>query len=127
MNVIRFPKLFNNSSTAVVADDNKITLQSLHLLCSSESETLFGDPEFGVRLRKYFYEQNNYILRDILIDELYTKIITFCPWVFLERKNITITQKDNKLYAQIICKNKDTFETNMFELVLLNLEETEAV
>lgn len=123
MNIVRFPKIFNNNSTAVITNDNAATLQSMHLLVGSECGTLFGDPEFGVRIRKYYFEQNNYILRDIIIDELYTKIVIFCPQVFIDRKNISITQKDTKLIAQIQCKNKNTFETNMFELALFQEEE----
>ena len=72
MNVIRFPKIFNHNSTAVVTDPAAASLQSLYLLINSEIHTLLGDPNFGVRLRKYFFEQNNYILRDILIDDIYT-------------------------------------------------------
>lgn len=126
MNTIRFPKIFNNNSTAIVFDENEATLQTLHLLCSSEIESLFGDPTFGLKLRRYAFNQNNYILRDILIDEIYTKIRTFCPWLILDRKNIIITQKYQKLYAEITCKQKSNFETNTFELNLLNLEEIES-
>lgn len=123
MNVIRFPKIFNNNSTAIITHSNKAVLQSLYLLMSSEINSLLGDPNFGLRLRKYFFEQNNYILKDILIDEIYTQIHTFLPQIYLERKNIRIIQKNNVLYAQIAFRLKDSFEADMFELVLLNSEE----
>ena len=32
---------------------------------------MFGDPDFGIRLKRYTFNQNNYILRDVLIDEIY--------------------------------------------------------
>lgn len=124
MNIIRFPKIFNNNSTAVLTDSNEAMLQSIRLLIYSEVSTLLGDPGFGVNLKKYFYEQNNYILKDILIDEIYTKICTFLPQIFLERKNIQITQKHDKLYMQIAFKLRDTFESNIYELVLFNLEDS---
>ena len=125
MNSIGFPKMFNGNATCVNYEDKESTsiLEWLHLLLSSEVGTLHGDPEFGLRLRRYLFEQNNYILRDILIDEIYTQIRTFCPAVYLERKNITIEARDYTLYAKIICKNQKTFETNMFDLVLLRAEE----
>ena len=86
---------------------------------------MHGDPDFGVRLKRYAFEQNNYILRDILIDEIYTQITTFCPAVFLDRKNITIESDGYKLYARIVCKNQKTFETNTFDLTLFRSEEVE--
>lgn len=127
MNSINFPNMFRGNSTIINSDDdsNKSILQWLHLLLSSEAGTLFGDPDFGLRLRRYLFDQNNYILRDILIDEIYTQITSFCPSVYLERKNIKITADGPILYATIACKNQHTFETNMYELVLFNAEEVE--
>ena len=127
MNSINFPKIFNGNSTIINYEDNsnKSVLEWLHLLLSSESGTLLCDPDFGLRLRRYTFDQNNYILRDIIIDEIYTQIMTFCPAVYLERKNISIKHEDNILYATIVCKNKKTFETNMFDLILYEDEETE--
>lgn len=122
----RWPKIFSSNSTIVSKDsDDSVaaTMQCIHLLLSSEEGTLFGDPEFGLRLKRYMHNQNNYILKDILVDEIYTKMITFCPQVFLERKNINITQDGPLLKALIYCKDQRNFKTNMFELVLLNTEE----
>lgn len=126
MDTINFPKMFRGNATVVNRDnDSAALLQGLHLLLSSEAGTLFGDPDFGLRLRRYLFEPNNYILRDILIDEIYTQITTFFPQVYLERKNITIEQSGYKLYVNIKCKNQKTFENNMFNLVLYEIEETE--
>ena len=125
MNVIRFPKIFNNNSTAVVTDPSACMFQSIRLLINSEMTSLLGDPGFGIRLKKYFYEQNNYILRDILIDEIYTQLCTFLPQIFVERKNIQITQKYEKLYVQLSFTIKETFESSTYELVLFNMEDSE--
>lgn len=123
MNVIRFPKLFENNVTSIITDDANATLQSMHLLVGSEAETLFGDPEFGLKIRRFAFDQNNYILKDILIDEIYSKIITFMPNIFIERKNITLDQVDHVIYAKITCKNRDNFQTNTYNLALLQDEE----
>lgn len=127
MNSIGFPKIFNGNSTTVIqqADSSKSILQWLHLLLSSESGTLICDPHFGLRLKRYMFDQNNYILRDILIDEIYTQITTFCPCVYLERKNISIRTDGYKVYAHITCKDRKTFTSNMFDLVLFESEEVE--
>lgn len=127
MNSINFPKIFHGNSTIVnvESESNKSIREWLHLLLNSETGTLHGDPDFGLRLKRYAFEQNNYILRDVLIDEIYTQITTFCPAVYLERKNITIESDGSKLRAQIVCKNQKTFETNMFDLILYRSEEVE--
>lgn len=125
MNSINFPQMFSGNSTIInnETNDNKNVLQALHLLLSSENGSLFGDPYFGIRLRKYFFEQNNYILRDILVDEIYTQIITFLPQIYLERKNIVINQQGSKLYVTISFKNRKNFQNNTYNLVLFDSEE----
>lgn len=121
MNSINWPSMFKGNSTSV-KQGNDAVLTCLHLLLSTEQGELLGDPEFGIKLKAYTFEQNNYILKDIIIDELYTKIRTFCPQLYLERKNIIITQEKNKLTAHISCKNQEDFETNTFDLVLYDTE-----
>lgn len=130
MNIINFPNMFKGNSTVILRDTDEDTLndatsESIYLLLSTECGELFGDPEFGIRLKRYFYEQNNYILRDILIDEIYTQITTFCPQVYLERKNIKIEQQGKDLYAKIVCKNQKNFKTNTYNLVLMINKENE--
>ena len=124
MNSIGFPKMFQGNSTIIFDDEeNKASMSCLHLLLGSEAGTLFGDPDFGIKLRRYLFDQNNYVLRDILIDELYTKISIFCPQLYLERKNIRIDTDGSKLYARITCKNQENFQTNTYNLVLYESEE----
>lgn len=124
MNTISFPKIFNGNSTAVKYGDDA-TKQSIQLLVSCECGELFGDPNFGIHLKRYFFEQNNVILKDILIDEIYTKIVDYCPQIYLERKDITMFISGNKLVANIVYKNQETFITNMFSLVLFKVEGSE--
>lgn len=127
MNSINFPKMFQGNGTIINkdADSNKSILEWLHLLLSSEAGTMHGDPEFGLRIKRYAFDQNNYVLRDILIDEIYTKILYFCPSIYLERKNIKITSEMHTIKVNIVCKNQATFETNMYDLVLYRNEENQ--
>ena len=85
--------MFSGGST-IVKKDNEATLICLHLLLCSEANTYEYDPDFGIKIRRYYFEQNNYILKNILIDEIYTKISTFCPQLYLERGNIKITHEN---------------------------------
>lgn len=118
MNSISFPKLFSNSSTNIVKDYDA-TLQDVKLLLCSEKGELFGDPFFGIRIKRYTFNQNNYVLRDILIDEIFTQLATFAPQLTVDRRDINIIQKGTKMYVKIKAINKIDFTTNMYELVLM--------
>jgi hypothetical protein len=124
---ILFPKMFNSSSTNVTKTSSQSTLQNLLALLGSERTEFVGDPQFGVAIKRYVFEQNNFVLRDIIIDELYTQISVFIPQVIINRKDITIMQtgagKRAKLEATIKVTNRLDFTTNTFNLVLFNNEE----
>ena len=122
MKSIKFPDMFNNSSTKMITDFNA-TKQNTILLLNCEKGELFGDPYFGLRLKKYLFEQNNYILKDIIIDEIYTQLALFMPQLKVERKDIKIVQDHEKLYCNFRAKNMANFKTNMYNICLYNGEE----
>ena len=122
MNSISFPNMFTTSSTLVVKDKDA-SMQDLKLLLASEKGELFGDPFFGVRIKKYTFNQNNYVLRDILVDELFSQIKVFAPQLTVNRDDIKIMQKGNKLYATIKGINKLDFTTDMYQLELFQGDE----
>ena len=97
---IAFPRMFT-SSTTLVKQDKEAIRSNMLLLLSSERETLFGDPYFGCTLKQYLFEQSNSIVVDILIDELYSTIVTFMPQVYIRRKDIKVLVSGTTLYAQI--------------------------
>lgn len=117
MESINFPKMFYTTSTRIVngIEATQLNLQSLLL---SEKGELLGDPYFGTRLKQYIFDQNNYVLRDILIDELYTAIATFMPQLIINRSDIKITQDRTALYATVKVTNRLDYSTDMFNLVL---------
>lgn len=122
MNSIAFPNMFTTTSTLVVKDKDA-SMQDLKLLLASEKGELFGDPFFGIRIKKYTFNQNNYILRDILVDEIFTQVKIFAPQLTINRNDIKITQKGNKLYATIKGINKLDFTTDMYQLELFQQDE----
>ena len=122
MKSIGFPNMFQSTSTTKVVENSKATAQNLWLLLGSGKGELFGDPYFGIRLKFYMFEQNNYILRDVLIDELYSQISIFMPQITVTKKDITIEQTKGKLIANVKCINKIDYTTDMFNIVLLSEE-----
>lgn len=122
MNSIKYPDMFSPTSTNVV-EGKAASAQDLVLLLSSEKGELLGDPFFGVRLKRYIYDQNNYVLRDILADEIFTQIRTFAPQLTVNRDDIAITQEGNRLHARIRAINKVDYTTDMYDLELFEDEE----
>ena len=121
MNSLAFPNIFNNTSTNVI-EDHKATVNNLKLLLASSKGSLFGDPYFGTLIKKLTFEQNNKILQDIVIDEIYTVILQFVPQLLLDRKNIRITSDGINLYANIKAQNILDYETDMYNINLISYE-----
>jgi phage baseplate assembly protein W len=97
---IGFPEMVGGNTTRLVKDKDAVK-SNMMLLLSSEKATLFGDPYFGTSLRQAIFEQPNSLIADLLIDEIYTAIITYIPQVFLTRKDITISSDNTDLFAEI--------------------------
>jgi len=123
MNSIKFPHMFNTGNTIVEKDSDKASMQCINLLLNCEKGELFGDPFYGIRLKKYIFEQNNYVLKDILIDEIYTQLLLFAPQVTVQRKDIKIEQEGNRVKVRFKAINNLDFKTNMYDLVLFTNEE----
>ena len=127
MRSIKFPKMFNNSSTRVwkSSEYKEPTTQNTKLLLNSERGELIGDPYFGLLLKHFMFDPNSYILRDQIIDMIYTQLAVFIPQVKVERKNISVFQDKEKakLYCEFTGINQIDFTVNTYYLVLF--EETE--
>lgn len=119
MNSLKFPDMFTNVSTKTISG-REATLSNLKLILKSDKGSLFGDPYFGSNLKKLIFNQNNTILRDIVIDDIYTTIVTFIPQVILERKDIKIELKNQTVYVTIKLTNLLDFTTDMFTIQLTN-------
>ena len=118
MNSLGFPKIFKGNST-IIEEGIKSSKVCVYLLLNTEKGELFGDPDFGIRIKRYTFEQNNYILRDVLRDEIFEQLLIFCPQLYLEKTDINIKQSGNKLTAEITALNRVDYTTSTYNLVLL--------
>lgn len=118
MKSIGFPKLFRTTVSTNIIEDMDAIKQNISLLLSSEKGELLGDPYYGVRLKYYFYDQNNYVLKDILLDEIYTALVLFMPQLSLTRNDITFITGRAELSIRIRALNKLDYTTNMYDIVL---------
>ena len=118
MNSISFPKMFETNSTNVRKSFLDSTTQNTLLLLRTEMREMFGDPYIGILLKRYLFEQNSYILRDVLIDEIYTKIALFIPQLKVERRDIKLEKELGKIYCTIKGINQIDFTVDTFSLIL---------
>lgn len=128
MRSIHFPHMFNTNSTRVWKSSEHLnaTKQNTKLVLYSERGELIGDPYFGLMLRRFMFDQNNYILRDQIIDMIYTQLAIFIPQVHVERKDITVFQdrEKAKLYCEFSGVNQIDYQLNTYQLVLFDSNET---
>lgn len=128
MRSIHFPHMFNTNSTRVWKSSEYLnaTKQNTKLVLYSERGELIGDPYFGLMLRQFMFDQNNYILRDQIIDMIYTQLAIFIPQVHVERKDITVFQdrEKAKLYCEFSGVNQIDYQLNTYQLVLFDSNET---
>ena len=122
MNAVSFPDMISNNSTNIITDEDA-TLQNLKYLILSSKNTLFGDPYFGTNLKKLIFDRNNAVLRDIVIDDLFTAITTFMPQIRVERRNITVESSGSSLYINIRAQNLLDYSFDNYTINMLNVEE----
>ena len=115
---ISFPNMLSASNTNLIQD--KVAVRSnLMLLLNSERKTLFGDPAFGTALKQAIFEQNGSIIVDLLIDELYTTIMTFIPQVTLDRRDIQLVSNGSSIIANIRCTYRIDNTSDLFSIALM--------
>ena len=123
MKSININNMFSNISTNTILDKDA-TMQNLKLLLETSKGELFGDPYFGTNLKKMIYDQNDIILKDLVIDDIYTAIKTFMPQIEVDRKDISAEVKPNgnKAVLQVTMSalNKLTYETNLYNIALFS-------
>ena len=105
--------------TTFLVKDHEATAQNLKLMLLSDRGTLFGDPYFGTLWRKLIFDQNNEILRDIIIDDILTSIQTFMPQLLVKREDITVTSDRYSVSVAIKATNLLDYQTDMYSIKLM--------
>ena len=121
MQSLAFPNMFGNTTTKVFTD-HQATASNLKLTLMSEKTSLFGDPYFGTNIKKMLYEQNNYVLQDLVIDDIYTAILQFMPQLVVQRKDIQLVSQGEDVYITIKALNLIDYTVDTYNINLLNYE-----
>jgi hypothetical protein len=71
------------------------------------------------------FDPNSYVLRDQIIDMIYTQLAQFIPQVKVERKDISVYQdrEKGKLYCKFSGVNQIDYTVNTYALVLFDVSE----
>ena len=117
MYAFQFPDMLGSASANLVKEKDAVRSDMLQLL-SSEKGTLFGDPYYGCQLKKYLFEQSTTLVTDLLIDELYTTIVTFMPQAYIRRKDITVWTDKETIYADIKYHYREDSSSDLFTIKL---------
>lgn len=120
---IAFPDMFTSSRTRLLKDHDA-TVNNLKLILKSKINGLFGDPTYGTKLFDVFFSQNGVILKDLVIDEIYTTIQIFIPQLFVNRNDIEVYKDKTDIYVNIKGTNVINYETDMYNINLTTYEET---
>ena len=121
---LSFPEMFARDGTrTMLLENHNATFSNLRLVLLSTKNSLLGDPDFGSLLKSKLFEQNTPILQDLVIDDIYTTILTFMPQLSLKRSDIKVTSDDVDLFATIQCTNLIDYELDTYTINLT----TEAV
>ena len=122
---IAFPDMVSNTNTKIISD-HEATWSNLKLLLLSAKQTLFGDPYFGSNLKKLMFEQNIQIIKQkniLIIDDIYTTILSFMPQITLKRNDIEIISNRETVYIKIKCTNLLDYQVNTYTLNMMDIGE----
>lgn len=122
MHSFGYPVMFNNTNSNIISD-HEATLSNLKLILGSDKFSLFGDPYFGTNIKRLMFDQNNQVLRDIVIDDIYTTITIFMPQITVQRKDIQVISNRETVYIKIKATNLLDFKTNTYTINMIDLEE----
>lgn len=116
---LAFPDMFSKDGVRTnLIEGHQATFSNLQLILYTTKKSLLGDPDFGSLLRAKLFEQNTPILQDLVIDDIYTTIITFMPQLVLKRSDIKVTSDGIDLYATIKCTNLIDYELDTYTINL---------
>lgn len=116
-----FPTMLTNTRSALLSDLEAVR-SNLKLTLQSERLSLFGDPFFGTQLKRLIFEQSHSIVVDLVIDEIYTTIITFIPQVYLSREDIELTTNGVDLFVTIRYVYLPNNTSDLYKINLTNYE-----
>ena len=119
INSIAFPDMLSSTRMNVISEDDATT-SNLRLLLLSPRKSLFGDPYYGNELKDVIFSQSGQIIKDLIVDEIYTAIAVFMPQLSVSRDDISIETDGVELYTTLKATNLLNYTTNLYNIKLTN-------
>lgn len=119
INSIAFPDMLSSTRMNVISEDDA-TASNLRLLLLSPRKSLFGDPYYGNELKDVIFSQSGQIIKDLIVDEIYTTIAVFMPQLSVSRDDISIETDGVELYTTFKATNLLNYTTNLYNIKLTN-------
>lgn len=116
-----FPKMLR-SNTSVLIKDKEAVRSNLYLLMNTEMTSLFGDPLFGTDLKTMLFEQSSSLITDLIVDKIYTTIVTFMPQLYLTRKDINVYINKTDVFADVKCVYMPDNTSDLYTINLTSLD-----
>ena len=121
MKSIAFPNILGPVNTKIFTD-NDATISNLRLILSTELKSLFGDPGYGCGLKRFLFEQNSPIVRDLLIDKIYNTIRVYIPQLICKRNDIDLSSDKTNIYIKLTAQNLIDYTINTYNIALMNVQ-----
>lgn len=118
---IAFPNILNSANTNLF-NDKDATKSNLRLILLTELKSLFGDPGYGCGLKKFLFEQNSPIIRDLIVDKIYNTIRTYIPQLVCKRSDIEILKDKTNIYVDVKATNLIDYTVNNYSIALMNFQ-----
>ena len=119
MHSLAWPNMFSvNGRDTLLLEDKAAIKNDLLLLLNSERFSLFGDPYFGTALKQVIFQQNNNVLADLIIDELYETIRMYLPQVIVQRNDIQISGDGIDIRADIQVTYAKDYTSDLYTINL---------
>lgn len=117
---LAFPNIFNTSKTNLIRD-KEATVTNLKLLLLSNQGGLLGDPQFGTTLTEMLFNQNDDVIKELVVEEIYTAIQTFMPQIKVKLEDIDVsTDGKSTVFIKIKGINVLDYQLDTYELALSN-------
>ena len=114
---IKFPDMLSSANTNLI-EGHEATISNLRLMLASWKTSLFGDPYFGTNIKRFIFDQNNVVLKDLIIDDINLAIHDFMPQIQISRNDITIRQVDDHVFVDIKCINRLDNQPDIYTIEL---------
>lgn len=103
-----------------IFQDHEATKSNLKLILQTEIQSLYGDPGYGCGLKKFIFDHNNVIARDLIIDKIYNTIRTYIPQLLCERKDINLKRDLTNVYVDLTATNLIDYTIDNYTIALMD-------